>query len=264
MIVADVLGPWWDVEVTDDEGHTYRDVRRLPQFLHDIGSLPWRDVTAQLSEVIPPTPGLCVWRLWCSAEQLATLVETPGYEVLRSAEVDRPHADPATWPVLAAPKERAEASDAFPPLPPMGTPLEAGALYQHGAGVVVVRQDHTRTEHEPSTVPALFLVWRADAGDVLPWIAGEQVYVGTQRTYGGATYTCSQSHATQADWTPDATPALWAVVVEEPTTDEWAVGVAYSVGDEVTYGGVLYRCRQAHTSIATWTPPAVLALWLPL
>ena len=146
----------------------------------------------------------------------------------------------------------------------MGTWVEANKPYQHGGVVVIARQAHPRTEHEPSTVPALFLVWRADAGDALPWIAQEQVYVGTVRVYEGVTYRCVQAHQTQTDWTPDATPTLWAVVVEEPTTDEWAVGVAYSVGDEVTYGGVLYRCRQAHTSIATWTPPAVLALWLPL
>ena len=69
-------------------------------------------------------------------------------------------------------------ADAFPELPPMGTPLEAGALYQYGAGVVVVRQDHTRTEHEPSTVPALFLVWRADAGDP------HRVSVGHERDFG--------------------------------------------------------------------------------
>jgi hypothetical protein len=43
--------------------------------------------------------------------------------------------------------------------------------------------------------------------------------------------------------------------------DEWAVGVAYSVGDEVTYEGDTYRCIQAHTSIAPWIPPAVPALW---
>ena len=41
-------------------------------------------------------------------------------------------------------------------------------------------------------------------------------------------------------------------------------GVAYKIGDVVTYQGREYRCRQVHTSIATWTPAAVLSLWLPL
>ena len=41
------------------------------------------------------------------------------------------------------------------------------------------------------------------------------------------------------------------------------VGVAYKVGDIVVYvpNGLKYQCLQAHTSISTWTPPAVLALW---
>jgi hypothetical protein len=153
----------------------------------------------------------------------------------------------------------------FPPLPNAGW-LEQGTVYQHGGQAVIVRQAHNRTEHNPADVPALFLVYRADA-DVLAWIAGEQVYVGTQRTYGDVTYRCLQSHASQVDWTPTATlGVLWAVVAEEPPPGPaaWAVGVAYKIGDEVTYGGKLYRCRQAHTSISTWTPPAVLALWLPL
>jgi predicted chitinase len=41
----------------------------------------------------------------------------------------------------------------------------------------------------------------------------------------------------------------------------WAVGVAYAVNDTVTYGGSTYKCIQAHTSQADWTPPAVAALW---
>ncbi|MFD7729111.1 M28 family peptidase [Kitasatospora phosalacinea] len=41
----------------------------------------------------------------------------------------------------------------------------------------------------------------------------------------------------------------------------WAAGVAYSVGDVVTYNGVSYRCLQAHTAQSTWTPDVVPALW---
>jgi len=133
-------------------------------------------------------------------------------------------------------------------------------VYQHNGGVVMVRQAHYRTEHDPASVPALF--WTVNSSDA--WIAGEPVTVGVLRTYGGKTWRCVQAHTTQADWTPDVTPALWREYVEEPATSEWAVGVAYKVGDEVTYQGKLYRCRQAHTAIVTWEPPKVLALWLPL
>lgn len=42
----------------------------------------------------------------------------------------------------------------------------------------------------------------------------------------------------------------------------WAVGKAYAVSDRVQYNGVLYKCVQAHTSQANWTPDATPALWV--
>ena len=39
-------------------------------------------------------------------------------------------------------------------------------------------------------------------------------------------------------------------------------GKAYAVGDRVKYNGLLYRCVQAHTSQADWTPDVVPALWV--
>lgn len=156
-----------------------------------------------------------------------------------------------------------------PPLPEAGTELEQGDIYDHSGTLYMVRQAHTRTEHDPATVPALFWSYREDTGDALPWIAGEQVYAGTQRMYDDALYQCVQAHTTQADWTPPAVPALWTAV---SLTDEWAVGVAYTGdntagagnGDVVTYEGTEYRCLQSHTSQAGWTPPAVPALWAVL
>lgn len=41
------------------------------------------------------------------------------------------------------------------------------------------------------------------------WKIGEAVVKGDRRTFGGYWYTCLQAHTTQADWTPDLTPALW-------------------------------------------------------
>lgn len=48
---------------------------------------------------------------------------------------------------------------------------------------------------------------------------------------------------------------------------DWAVNTAYTVGTMVVYGEnevgdpQLYRCVQAHTSQADWTPPDTPALW---
>lgn len=38
-------------------------------------------------------------------------------------------------------------------------------------------------------------------------------------------------------------------------------GISYAAGDRVMYGGVLYKCLQAHTSQSTWTPTDAPSLW---
>ena len=38
-------------------------------------------------------------------------------------------------------------------------------------------------------------------------------------------------------------------------------GISYAAGDRVVYGGVLYKCLQAHTSQSTWTPTDAPSLW---
>lgn len=41
----------------------------------------------------------------------------------------------------------------------------------------------------------------------------------------------------------------------------WAADVGYTVDERIRYGDKLYRCVQAHTSQADWTPPSTPALW---
>ena len=41
----------------------------------------------------------------------------------------------------------------------------------------------------------------------------------------------------------------------------WTAGVAYAIGDKVTYNVTNYECVQAHTAERNWTPPKVPALW---
>ena len=42
---------------------------------------------------------------------------------------------------------------------------------------------------------------------------------------------------------------------------EWAYPVSYAVKAICSYEGKLYRCLQAHTSQADWTPPSAASLW---
>lgn len=42
----------------------------------------------------------------------------------------------------------------------------------------------------------------------------------------------------------------------------WQVGKAYEVGTRVRYNSLLYKCIQAHTSQADWTPDTAVSLWV--
>lgn len=42
----------------------------------------------------------------------------------------------------------------------------------------------------------------------------------------------------------------------------WTIDLAYAVDDRVQHGSILYKCIQAHTSQADWTPDATPALWV--
>lgn len=44
----------------------------------------------------------------------------------------------------------------------------------------------------------------------------------------------------------------------------WKTDTAYELGVRVRYDGQLYRCEQAHTSQADWTPDITKALWTPV
>ena len=77
------------------------------------------------------------------------------------------------------------------------------------------------------------------------WAAGAAYAVGQKVQHGGTLYKCVQAHTSQADWTPDATPALWVAV----SVDEWPEWVqptgahdAYNTGDKVSYNGKHYIC----------------------
>ncbi|GAA2610965.1 lytic polysaccharide monooxygenase [Paractinoplanes durhamensis] len=76
---------------------------------------------------------------------------------------------------------------------------------------------------------------------------------------GGGSTTTPTTPPTTA---PTTAPPTTAPTTAPPTsTGTWKAGTAYKVGDVVTYNGLSYRCRQAHTALAGWEPPNVPALW---
>ena len=78
-----------------------------------------------------------------------------------------------------------------------------------------------------------------DSIELFPvWAAGQQVIVGYRCRYKDKLYKVIQAHTTQANWTPDITPALWTEVsIEE--WPEWKQPLgsedAYHLGDKVSH-----------------------------
>ena len=85
-----------------------------------------------------------------------------------------------------------------------------------------------------------------------PWAAGKAYSVGEFVTYGEngvgdpQLYKVAQAHTSQADWLPDATPALYvAIGLDDAGYPVWSQPTgahdAYNTGDIVDYNGTLYR-----------------------
>ena len=75
------------------------------------------------------------------------------------------------------------------------------------------------------------------------WVTDHAYVVNERLQYNGVLYRVVQAHTSQADWTPDITPALFVVV----SLDEWPEFVqptgahdAYNKGDKVTFEGKHY------------------------
>ena len=83
------------------------------------------------------------------------------------------------------------------------------------------------------------------------WTIGISVTVGERYQYADRLYKVVQAHTTQEDWTPDATPAMWAVIdkthagtIEDPIPAsrgmEYEYGKYYLDGED----GKTYKCER--------------------
>jgi hypothetical protein len=105
---------------------------------------------------------------------------------------------------------------------------------------------------------------------VQPTGATDAYPIGWTVTYNGKTWMSLIAANTTIPGDPaDPQSYRWwkDMTVVPPTSGppDWSgAGVAYAVGDVVTYNGQTYKCLQAHTSQPGWTPDAVPALWQPV
>ena len=85
------------------------------------------------------------------------------------------------------------------------------------------------------------------------WTTGEAVEVDDRRYYepDGRLYKCRQAHTTQADWTPDVTPAMWAVIdvshagtMEDPIPASRGMDYVYGKYYRDPEDGKTYLCKR--------------------
>lgn len=79
-----------------------------------------------------------------------------------------------------------------------------------------------------------------EAVELFPAWTADKAYAADERIrYGEKLYRCVQAHTSQADWTPDATPALWTAVAKPGEIPVWQQPTgaqdAYRIGDKVHY-----------------------------
>lgn len=79
-----------------------------------------------------------------------------------------------------------------------------------------------------------------EAVELFPmWQTDTAYSIGIRVRYADKLYRCEQAHTSQADWTPDATPALWTEVAKPGEIPVWKQPTgaqdAYMAGDKVWY-----------------------------
>lgn len=91
-----------------------------------------------------------------------------------------------------------------------------------------------------------------------PWAAGIEVTKGDRLRYGADLYRVEQSHTTQAEWTPDITPALYTKVAEPGEIPVWRQPTgaqdAYMTGDKVHYPDADGPVYVSTVDNNTWVP----------
>lgn len=104
-----------------------------------------------------------------------------------------------------------------------------------------------------------------------PWTIGKVYTVGEFLTYGQngvgdpQLYKIVQAHTSQADWTPDANPALYTPIgLDNQGYPVWSQPTgahdAYNKGDIVDYNGTLY---ESLIDGNVYSPEVYPAGWLP-
>lgn len=98
-----------------------------------------------------------------------------------------------------------------------------------------------------------------DAVELFPlWAVGVAYSVGERVQYDGKLYKVVQAHTSQADWTPDKTPALFTEVAKPGEIPVWRQPTgaqdAYNKGDKVWFPDVNTTVYESVIDSNVWSP----------
>ena len=105
-----------------------------------------------------------------------------------------------------------------------------------------------------------------EAVELFPvWAVGVAYAVDERIRYGEKLYRVVQAHTSQADWTPDATPALFTEVAKPGEIPVWkrptGAQDAYNKGDKVYYPNKGDTVYESLIDANTWSPEEYPAGW---
>lgn len=108
-----------------------------------------------------------------------------------------------------------------------------------------------------------------EAVELFPaWQIGKAYALDERIRHGEKLYRCVQAHTSQADWTPDATPALWTEVAKPGEIPVWKQPTgaqdAYNKGDKVHYPTVSDPVYESLIDANVYSPEAYPAGWKKL
>ena len=168
-----------------------------------------------------------------------------------------------------------------------GTPYHLnGRTEMVGADTANMEEENDAVITNDHNAAAMVFVEQAEAGNIneetaiqhkglfAMWVINAEYAAGAIRQYNGLLYKCRQAHTSQADWTPDVTPTLWAVIdVQHKGTVEDPIPAA--TGMEYEYGlyyldpedGKTYLCKhgdEAGTVILHYLPHELVGIYFEL
>lgn len=128
--------------------------------------------------------------------------------------------------------------------------------------VTVVEENDVDISGDHLTAAQVF-VEQAEAGNISEavalehrglfeaWQTGAAYPVGALRNFEGALYKCRQEHTSQEDWSPAATPALWAIIemtragtIDDPIPAERGMEYEYGKYYLDPEDGRVYLCQR--------------------